>query len=215
MAKLLNRLTYKWLAVLAFASVWTAAWALAWNAFLLNTLYRQPAAGVLVFNRMEGDLRILWWASVVGFSLTIVGVAMFRLHGSFKRDSPLWGRFWLVAGGAVALFGIALPVITPSTQSLLADEHARVVSLERRWLVTAQAHTLGFDEIGKLNLRIERRTVGVGEDQACKTGLGFSIVSKDLETVIKVPPEFADRAIAEKIAAVAGVPLEERGRREC
>ena len=215
MAKLLNRLTYKWLVVLAFASVWTAAWVLAWNAFLLDTLYRDPTAGVLVFNRMEGDLRILWWASAVGFSLTIVGVAMFRLHGSFKRDSPLWGWFWLVAGGAVALFGIALPVITPSTQSLLADEHARVVSLERRWLVTEQVHALGFDEIGKLNLRIERRTVGVGADQGCKTGLGFSIVSKDLETVIKVPSEFADRAIAEQIAAVAAVPLEERGRRDC
>ena len=172
MAKLLNRLTYKWLVVLAFASVWTGAWVVAWNAFLLDTLYRDPAAGVLVFNRMEGDLRILWWASAVGFSLTIVGVAMFRLHGSFKRDSPLWGWFWLVAGGAVALFGIALPVITPSTQSLLADEHARVVSLERRWLVTAQAHALGFDEIGKLNLRIERRTVGVGGTRGARRGWG-------------------------------------------
>ena len=125
MAKLLNRLTYKWLVVLAFASVWTAAWVLAWNAFLLDTLYRDPTAGVLVFNRMEGDLRILWWASAVGFSLTIVGVAMFRLHGSFKRDSPLWGWFWLVAGGAVALFGIALPACDHPVHSEPARGRAR------------------------------------------------------------------------------------------
>jgi hypothetical protein len=175
-------------------------------------LYRSPAPDVLVYDRTGGDVRILWITIAVAVVLLGFGASFVHLRAVFRYYSTGWSRFWLVSGVLVIAMGLALPVAYPSSQSLVVDAHEGTVGLERQWLYATTSDKLAFEDIAKLNLRVERRFVSSGE--ACKTGLGFSIVAQD-RSVIVVPKEFADRELAATIASVTGILLEERGRSDC
>ena len=208
----MGRLSYKWLLGGFLAVAWTAAWAILWRVFLLDALYRSPDTGVLVYDRTGGDVRILWITIAVAVVLLGFGASFVHLRDVFRYYSSAWSRFWFASGVLVIAMGLALPVAYPSSQSLVVDERERTVGLERHWLYATMGDKLAFEDIAKLNLRVERRSVSSGE--ACKTGLGFSIVAQD-RSVIVVPKEFADRELAETIASVTGILLEERGRSDC
>lgn len=205
---------YKWPLAFGLVIGWTFVWTSAWRSSLFERSYRESGPGVTVFTATEGDLRVLWVAAGVGLVVAFVGVAFLALRGIFGRGSPQWDRVWLVLGSALTLLGLSLPILYPSATSLVIDEPGQAVALERRWLYAGTAEPLAFDDIKKVNLRVERRLLRIGNEEACQVGRGFSIVGND-RTWLEMPGEFATAEIAETVARIAGAPLEQLGATEC
>lgn len=208
------RLPYKWLPAFGLVIGWTFAWTYFWQTSLFERFYREASPGVTVFRGTGGDLRILWIAAGVGLVLACVGVSFLMARSVFGSDSPRWNCVWLVSGAVFILAGLSLPIIYPSTGSLVVDEHERIVALERRWLYAETTGALAFDDIERVNLREVRRLIRAGDDKACQIGRGLSIISHG-RTRLEVPNDFPHREVAERVAEVVGVPLEEHGSREC
>ena len=207
-------LPYKWLPAFGLVIGWTVAWVLFWQTSLFERFYREASSGVTVFRGTGADLRVLWIAAGVGLVVAWIGVSFLALRSGFGSDSPRWNRGWLVAGAVLALIGFSLPVIYPSTGSLVVDEREQVVTLERRWLYAETTEAMAFDEIDRVNLREVRRLLRSGSGQTCQIGRGLSIINRD-RTTMGIPGEFPQREIAELVAEVAGAVLEEHGSREC
>lgn len=210
----MGRLWYKWPLAFGLVIGWTFVWTSAWRSSLFERSYRESGAGTTVFTATGGDLRVLWVAAGVGLAVASLGVGFLVLRNTFGRGSPQWDRVWLVAGSALTLLGLSLPILYPSATSLVIDEPAQVVALERRWLYAETAEAVAFDDIKKVNLRVERRLLRIGDEEACQVGRGFSIVSND-RTWLEMPGEFATEEIAVMVAGIAGAPLEQLGAREC
>ena len=210
----MGRRWYKWPLAFGLVIGWTLGWTLAWRSLLFERFYHETSPGVSVFTASGGDLRVLWVASAVGFVLASAGVAFLLLRTMFGSGSPQWSRVWLIAGSVLTLIGLSMPLLYPSATSLVIDEPGGLVALERRWLYAETVEALAFGDIRKVNLRIERRLLRIGNEQACQIGRGFSIVGND-RTWLEIPGELAREEIAEAAAQAAGVPLEQLGATEC
>ena len=210
----MGKLWYKWPLAFGLVIGWTFAWTSAWRSSLFERSYREPGPGITVFTATEGDLRVLWIAAGVGLVLASLGVSFLVLRGIFGPGSPQWDRVWLVVGSALTLLGLSLPILYPSATSLVVDEPGEIVSLERRWLYAEAADALAFSDIKKVNLRVERRLLRIGNEEACQVGRGFSIVGHD-RTRLEIPGEFANEEVAVTVAGIAGALLEQLGATEC
>lgn len=210
----MGKLWSKWLPIILFLVGWTAAWVFLWQSYLFELFDREPRQGLTVFEVRSGDVRILWSAAVAGLVLAGVGF-FFLVHSSiFRSHSIGWSRTWLVAGAFLTLAGLALPVVYPSARSLVIDEHARTISVERRWLYAERAEAVTFDEIERVNLRVQRILLGSVEGGPCQIGTGLSIV-RDNRTWLEVPKGFPHEEVAERVAAIAGAPLVSAAAHEC
>ena len=207
-----RRRWYVWLPAFGLVAGWMLAWAFFWQWSLLERFYPAPGAGVHVFPAQGTDLRILWIAAGVGLLLATAGVALWMQARAFGADSPRWNRFWLVSGVVLILIGLSLPIVFPSAGSLVIDERGRTVSLERRWLYAETSEAMGFDEIERVSLRIERRLVRAGG--ACQIGRGLSIITYD-KTILAVPSDFPHEEVAALVVRISGATLEDLGAREC
>ena len=210
----MGRLWIKWLPIILFLVGWTSAWVFLWQSYLFDLFDREPRQGLTVFTVRSGDVRILWTAAVAG--LVIAGAGFFFLvHSSiFRSHSRGWSRTWLVAGAFLTLAGLSLPVVYPSARSLVVDEQARTISVERQWLYAERAEAVTFDEIERVNLRVQRILLGPGEDGPCQIGTGLSIVRHN-RTWLEVPKGFPHEEVAERVATIAGVRLVSAATREC
>ena len=158
----MGRVWYKWPLAFGLVIGWTFVWTSAWRSSLFERSYREPGPGITVFTATGGDLGVLWVAAGVGLVFASLGVSFLVLRGIFGRGSPQWDRAWLVVGSILTLIGLSLPILYPSATSLVIDEPGQLVALERRWLYAETTEALTFNDIKKVNLRVERRLLRIG-----------------------------------------------------
>ena len=206
------RLLRRWLPVALLVVVWAFGWLAAWRLLLFDVIAIDAGAQATLFADEGGDLRTLW----VGVGTTLVlgtfGYLLLVSSSSFSTYSRGWSRVWLAFGSFLVVVGLVAPVLYPSTTVMVVDPGRDVVALEQRWLYAETAKVLPFGEIARVGLRV-RRTL-FGRLGACRVATGLSIIRLD-RTWLDVPSGFDHEAVAASVSALAGVPLEALGTREC
>ena len=150
----------------------------------------------------------------MGLFLSSVGVGLLIHRGIFASESPAWSRVWGVAGVVLTIAGLTMPILFPSTTVMVLDERAAVFTVESRWLYAETVEVLAFDDIARVNLRVHRTLLRIGDEQACRAATGLSIVRRD-RTWLDIPPGFDHEAVAAGVAEAVGVPLDRTGADEC
>ena len=203
----------KWLPVGLGIVVWTAAWWLTWENFLFEQLTVEGGPGSILFPNEQIDQRSLWVG--VGTALVLGSIGFLFLIAStvFQQYSRAWSRTWLGLAAVLILIGLSAPIIYPSTESLVVDGGAQVVSLDRNWLYAQTSESLPFDEISRVGLRVRRTLVG-GAVRGCRVASGLSIIRYD-RTWLEVPNGIDHEAAGVAVAEIADKTLESLGTREC
>ena len=210
----MRKLLRTWLPLGIPLAGWTLGWVYVWQVELLERYGREAGPGLTVFQDTAGDLRVLWIASGLGLFLSAVGVSLLVNRVMFASDSPTWSRVWLVSGVILTAVGLSLPILFPSKTVMVIDERAQVFAVESRWLYAETAEVLPFDEIARVNLRVQRTLQRVGSGEACQVGRGLSIVRHD-RTWLEIGSGFDHEAVASGVSEAAGVPLDRTGTDEC
>ena len=204
----MQRLRRRWVVLTALLVGWVFGWTYAWQAYLIEALFREPEMGIGVFTERGRDVRVLWGVAGAALSVGGLGVFLFALSSIFREHSIAWCRAWLAAGTVITLVGLSLLVLFPSATSVVIDEHARVLAVEQRWLYTSVAKMVRFEEMARINLRAHRtRVAGI-----CQRGVGLSIIRSD-GSWVDIP--FGQEDVARHLAKATGIAIEDSGLERC
>ncbi len=207
-------LRHRWWAVAGLLLAWIAAWVFLWQACLFDLFDVKSEPGMAVFTERSNAVRRLWAAAGVGLAVGGGGALVFAAGNVFRRHSTALSHAWRVAGATVILAGLSLPILFPSSRSIVIDERNAIVSIDERWLYAKASDGMAFGDIARVWLYMQRKSVGRGETAGCLISMQVSLIGHD-RTVLDLPGGIPHEAVAAHLVEATGSPIVVRGVQEC
>lgn len=208
------RLMKTWWGLVILLLAWGLFWGLLWQTALLDALYFKSDAAVTSFVETGGDTWGAWIAAGASVVVGIVGVFCLSMAKRFTYESPACVRVWQVMGVLIIAIALLTPILFPSATSVVIDRNERVVEIRQRWLYAAEAETMAFDEVERLELSVIRREVGDVTQPGCLINTTLSLVRPN-RTYLELPDGLPHEEMVGVLADAIGAPSEAYVVNEC